>query len=121
MDIGQRIKKRRKELRMSADKLAELLGKNRSTVYRYEAGEIENLPLDVLEPIAKALETTPAYLMGWADEIEKNPVKTAELHFEMIMDEDLSEIFEDFRSLNVAQKKIVKDLVHSLAETKAEV
>lgn len=120
MDVGQRIKKRRKELRMSADTLAELLGKNRSTVYRYEAGEIENLPLDILEPIARALKTTPAYLMGWADEIEKNPVGMAERHFEMIMDEDLSEIFEDFRSLDAAKKKIVKDLVHSLAEANVE-
>ena len=105
---------------MSADRLAELLGKNRSTIYRYEAGEIENLPLDILEPIAKALETTPAYLMGWAEEIERNPVEAAERHFEMIMDEDLSEIFEGFRKLDKAKKKIVKDLVHSLAETKAE-
>ena len=71
MQIGERIKQRRKELRMSADKLAEMLGKDRSTVYRYEKGDIENLPLDILEPIAAALRTTPQYLMGW--ENEENP------------------------------------------------
>lgn len=65
MTIGQRIKEQRKVLKMSADELAERLGKNRATIYRYEKGEIENLPLDVLEPLAKALETTPAHLMGW--------------------------------------------------------
>ena len=65
MNIGSRIKQRRKELRMSADKLGDILGKDRSTIYRYEKGDIENLPLDILEPIAKALGTTPAYLMGW--------------------------------------------------------
>ena len=59
MNIGQRIKQRRKELKMSGEELANLLGKNRSTVFRYENGEIENLPLDVLEPIAQALQTTP--------------------------------------------------------------
>lgn len=52
-------------LKMSADELGRRIGKNRATVFRYEKGEIENLPLDILEPIANALETTPAYLMGW--------------------------------------------------------
>ena len=67
MNIGKRIKERRKELGMSADRLGEQLGKDRSTIYRYEKGDIENLPLDILEPIAKALRTTPQYLMGWED------------------------------------------------------
>lgn len=68
MNIGKRIKERRKELGMSADKLGEILGKDRSTIFRYEKGDIENLPLDILQPIAEALRTTPAYLMGWQDE-----------------------------------------------------
>ena len=65
MNIGSRIKMRRKEIGISAERLAEMLGKDRATVYRYENGDIENLPLSILEPIAKALNTTPAYLMGW--------------------------------------------------------
>lgn len=65
MTVGNRIKNRRKDLQMSVDELANKLNKNRATIYRYEKGEIENLPLDVLEPLAKALDTTPQYLMGW--------------------------------------------------------
>lgn len=65
MTIGQKIKELRQQLNMSVDDLATKLGKNRATIYRYERGDIENLPLDVLEPLAKALETTPGYLMGW--------------------------------------------------------
>lgn len=70
MTIGSRIKSRRKYLKMSADELGKRLGKDRSTIYRYEKGDIENLPLDVLEPIAEALETTPQYLMGWEEKKE---------------------------------------------------
>lgn len=65
MDVGKRIKERRKELNMSVDELAQKLNKNRTTVYRYEKGDIENLPMDILGPLAEALNTTPAYLMGW--------------------------------------------------------
>lgn len=67
MTIGQRIKAKRKELRLSADELGAKLGKDRSTIYRYEKGDIENLPLDILEPIAEALHTTPQFLMGWEE------------------------------------------------------
>ena len=49
--------------------------------------------------------------------IENDPVGMAERHFEIIMDEDISEIFEDFKTLDVKKRKIVKDLVKSLAET----
>lgn len=67
MTTGQRIKSRRKEIGMSAETLADILGVSPATVYRYENGEIEKVPGDRLEPIANALHTTPAYLMGWAE------------------------------------------------------
>lgn len=68
MDIGNRIKQRRIDLDISADELAEMVGKSRATIYRYENGDIENLPTTILEPLAVALSTTPAYLMGWNDD-----------------------------------------------------
>ena len=64
---GRRIKKRRKELKLSVDQLADKLGKNRATVYRYESDEIENMPASVLNDLARVLKTTQAYLMGWED------------------------------------------------------
>jgi len=67
MTIGERIKLKRKELGITVDDLAIRLNKNRATIYRYESNEIEKLPTTVLEPLAKALNTTPAYLMGWND------------------------------------------------------
>lgn len=67
MTVGERIKDRRIELGLSVDDLAKRLNKNRATVYRYENSYIENMPVGVLEPLAVALNTTPAYLMGWED------------------------------------------------------
>ena len=68
MTIGERIQSRRKELGLSVDELAALLGKNRATIYRYEGGNIEKLPTTILEGLAQALSTTPSYLMGWEEE-----------------------------------------------------
>lgn len=67
MSIGNRIKLLRKQRGLTVEELAAKLGKNRTTVYRYENGDIENLPLDILNPLAEALDTTPAHLMGWGD------------------------------------------------------
>lgn len=63
--IGCRIRERRKELGMSVDEIADKLGKNRATIYRYENGEVDKLPIDVFEPLAKILNTSPAILLGW--------------------------------------------------------
>lgn len=68
MNVGKRIKARRKELEMTADDLAMEIGKSRATVYRYENGDIEDMPITVIEPLASALKTTPDYLMGWDDD-----------------------------------------------------
>ena len=71
MNVGKRIKARRKQLGMSAEALAQKIGRSAATVYRYENGDISNVSSEILLPIADALSTTPAQLMGW-DEIESS-------------------------------------------------
>lgn len=71
MTVGERIKMRRKELGLSADQVAERVGVNRATIYRYESDEIKNMGTDALIPLAAALRTTPAWiLMGGDDDLD---------------------------------------------------
>ena len=65
MTTGERIKRLRKDLGLSADELGKMIGKDRSTIYRYERGDIENATVDVIPRLAKALQTTPQYILGW--------------------------------------------------------
>ena len=67
MNVGERIKQRRKDLKMSADELATSVGVSRSTIFRYEKGDIEKVGPDVLKKIAVKLNVSPANLMGWDD------------------------------------------------------
>lgn len=99
MTVGNRIKRRRKDLQMSVDELAKRLNKNRATIYRYEKGEIENLPLDILEPLAKALDTTPQYLMGWGNKLTGMHMK----------DGDKESIYFAFNEKNVRHVEIWHD------------
>ena len=65
MTIGKRIRKRRKELNMSVDELARKVGKDRSTIYRYENGDIGNMPLELVMPMVEALKMTPQELLSF--------------------------------------------------------
>ncbi len=68
MTVGERIRDRRKQLGLSAEYIAERLDCSPATIYRYENGYIEKMPIDSILPIAKILMVSPAYLMGWEDE-----------------------------------------------------
>lgn len=70
MTTGERMKQRRKEIGVSAEKVAERLGVSPATIYRYEKGDIEKVPVDIFAELAKILQTTPAYLMGWEEKPE---------------------------------------------------
>lgn len=75
MTTGERMKQRRKEIGFSAEKVAERLGVSPATIYRYEKGDIEKVPVDSLAELAKILQTTPAYLMGWEEQPTPAPAK----------------------------------------------
>lgn len=96
MSIGQRIKVTRKQQGLSIDDLAYRLGKNRTTIYRYENGDIENLPLGILDSLANALNTTPAYLMGWETSNEFNTQGYTEINTSEV--KHVSRWFEEFGS-----------------------
>ena len=119
MNIGQRIKERRKELKISADELGKRIGKDRSTIYRYEKGEIENMPLDVLEPIAKALGTTQQYILGWdnneAETSKKIDVST-DILIRMEKDRDFSEVVNILYNLDAEKLNAVKIMLKSFSQ-----
>lgn len=67
MAIGERIKYLREQAKISQTELAEKVNTTKQNIYKYEKGIITNIPSDRIELIANALNTTPAYLMGWND------------------------------------------------------
>ena len=82
MELYKRIKQRREELGISQDELAKMLGyKSRSTIAKIEKGE-NDITQSKIAAFAKALQTTPSYLMGWEDDDKKE--NTAEVDKEEI-------------------------------------
>ena len=80
-----RIKECREACGMSVEDVARLVGKNRATIYRYDNGDIENIPMRAITVMAMAFNVDPYYLMGWTDEKgtyneEKTVIKLDEEH-----------------------------------------
>lgn len=67
MSIGTNIREKRKLKKMTLEELSRFAGVSRQTLSRYENGIIA-VPNDRIEAIAKALDTSPATLMGWDKE-----------------------------------------------------
>jgi len=74
MNVGARIRKLRKAKGYSADFIAEKLNVSRSTIFRYENGDIEKVPSDIILQLADILNTTPAVIMGWEPEKQKQVI-----------------------------------------------
>lgn len=69
--IGSRIRNRREELGLSQDELGRRLGyKSRSSINKIELDQ-RNLTQSKIKAIADALDTTPAYIMGWNEPEQK--------------------------------------------------
>ena len=65
--LYKRIKLRRQELNMSQEELAMKVGyKTKSSINKIESGQNDISQSKIYE-FAKALKTTPSYLMGWED------------------------------------------------------
>lgn len=73
-EISERISKLMQEKDLSYAALASMTGIPKSALQRYVVGETPKIPLDRIEAIADALNTTPGYILGWTDtETTNNP------------------------------------------------
>jgi transcriptional regulator with XRE-family HTH domain len=114
-NIGARIKECRKREGLSAEELAKKLEKNKATIYRYENADIKDLPITILEPLAKALNTTPAYLLGW-DKEESNNLSSRE---EREIESDLEDMMNSVSSAAYDDNADMEDIEAFKATIKA--
>jgi len=94
--IYNRIEKRRKELGMSQDELALLVGyKEKSSISHIEKGR-KDIPQTKIVAFAKALKTTPSYLMdGYDLETIYNQIMNMDRFDQMILINRLIKMYNE--------------------------
>jgi repressor LexA len=70
---------------MTLEQVANIVGVGKSTVRKWETGTIANMKRDKIALLAKALGTTPAYLMGWFEEEVSHPREVALAEHEQML------------------------------------
>ena len=99
-DLIERIKERRLKLEMSYQDLSDATGISKSTLQRYETGYIKKVPINQIEILAKALHTTPSYLMGWDNTVTEAPSVPLPPRDERQIAADLEKMLADLDSKN---------------------
>jgi transcriptional regulator with XRE-family HTH domain len=109
MEVGERIKQRREELKMTQDELAQKVGyTSRSSVAKVEANA-NGMVQSKLVAFANALQTTPAYLLGWDDEnAEKKNDAITDIILRLRTDNDYLEVVQSIGELSSEQLFAVK-------------
>ena len=67
--IGNRIKLRREQLNLTQEELGTHLSLNKSTINRYESGEVKKIKLPILHALAKFLDVDPNWLALKTDDM----------------------------------------------------
>ena len=103
MEIGKRIKTLREQKGISQTELAEKSKSSKQTIYKYENGIITNIPSDKIELIAKVLDVTPSYLMGWEEEKKQIIYNSLEN-----LPKDEKEVLSLYRELDIEDKAEIR-------------
>lgn len=109
MTIGDRIKTLRIRLGMSQEELGVKIGVKKQAIYKYETGIVVNLKRSTISNLATALNTSPAYLMGWVDDPSPDAILTQKEF--VIQDDELSEkeriYVEKIKNLSPEKQKLL--------------
>lgn len=91
---GDRIRSLRIAKDITQEELANRLKTTKQTISKYEKGIVTNIPSDRVEEMARILDTTPEYILGWeVEEKEKATVTDDGLS------KDLKELIEHLKTL----------------------
>ena len=108
--MAKRIKKLRQEKGLTLEQVADVVGVGKSTVRKWETGMIANMRRDKIADLAKALGTTPAYLMGWKEDIEEEKKDSPD---ELQLTEGEKALIKLLRRVPAAEQPIVIEKILS--------
>ena len=104
---SERIKKAIDDSGYSYPELEKLTGISKSSIHRYATGETKKIPIDCIEKIANATNTTSAYIMGW--DFDDSEQKDSPGKNNLTEGED--SLLKLFRRVPEDQKQLVLDMI----------
>ena len=106
--FAKRLRRVREDSNVTAKELAEAVGINATTIYRYETAGFKGIKAALLTAIAEYLNVNPDYLIGASD--IKHTAKEAEDLLADITDDEKM-LLELFRQVPVESQQMVLDMI----------
>ena len=104
MTIGERIRERRNEIKLTLAQLAKLVGVSEATMSRCENGEITKFQPERINKIAQVLGTSSAWLLG-----EREDQPTGAVSVELSQTENL--LLKIYRDFTPEEKNTVRSVI----------
>ena len=108
--MGNYLSTRRKALGLTQKQIAELVDVSEATVSRWESGEIANMRRDRIAAYAKALKTTPSFIMSGDEPQTETPAP-------VVLTAPQSILLAAFNQLNEEGQQKAQDYVDDLVYT----
>ena len=107
MEIKDILKNRRLELSLTLKDISEKVGVTIPTISRWESGDIANMRRDKIVSYAKALNISPAVIMGWESQVSCEHLPAPSL----VLSPRETELIKKYRQLDADGKEDVDDYV----------
>ena len=108
MTVGERLKQLREQIGMSQVDFATKINVSKQTLYKYENNIITNIPSDKIESAARICNVSPAYIMGWGNDL--SPI-TSDTSSELTArdEKDIAKILEQTKEQLLSQEGLMFD------------
>ncbi|MBI9099532.1 MAG: helix-turn-helix transcriptional regulator [Spirochaetaceae bacterium] len=100
-DLGQRISNARKELNITQEQLAKIVGLTQPTLASYEIGR-RKIPIPIFLEISEALRMDLDSFFPYLERRKRGPVSKVDLELEKV------------KALPLKQQKIIMDMIESV-------
>ncbi|CAI3208572.1 helix-turn-helix domain-containing protein [Clostridium neonatale] len=108
MEIKDIIRTKREELNLTYEQLGNMIGVGKSTVRKWETGMIENMRRDNIVALSKALNISPAIIMGLENDNTEEKVNIK-------LSKEETTLLENYNKLNDLGKKEANKRVSELS------
>lgn len=115
--IGERLKASRIKANLSLTDAAKSANISRQTLYKYENGVITNIPSDKIEALANAYDVTPAYIMGWSNNINSGYYTNADVAKyaeELRNNSDMRLLFDVAQDISKEDLELIVNIIKDL-------
>jgi transcriptional regulator with XRE-family HTH domain len=120
MTMGERIKQLRIQHNMSMDELGRRLGVGKTAIFKYEKGQVENLPRSTIEKMSIIFGVSPSYLMCFEEWDQNSQALSDEVmlieRIQAKWGKEMICIMRNFCELNAAGQETLRNISESLTE-----